>query len=138
MLRGMPRAVHPGAGPVRQNRLSTFRRSRQNTDMRITATVLAIARVLRASALIALTALPGLAGDWSPKLAAQYLDSRQKEWFAWPAAKRSGGPCISCHTGVTYMLARPALRRVLGEAEPTAYETGLVEGLRARVGSGLE
>jgi squalene-hopene/tetraprenyl-beta-curcumene cyclase len=36
------------------------------------------------------------------------------------------------------MLARPALRRVLGEAEPTAYGTGLVEGLLARVGSGLE
>jgi squalene-hopene/tetraprenyl-beta-curcumene cyclase len=36
------------------------------------------------------------------------------------------------------MLARPALRRVLGEAEPTAYETGLVEGLLARAGSGLE
>jgi squalene-hopene/tetraprenyl-beta-curcumene cyclase len=39
---------------------------------------------------------------------------------------------------VTYLLARPALRRVLGEAEPTSYETGLVDGLRARVGSGLE
>ena len=101
-------------------------------------TDLAIARGLRASVLIVLTALPGLAGDWSPKLAAQYLDSRQKEWFAWPPAKRSGGPCISCHTGLTYMLARPALRRVLGEAEPTAYETGLVDGLLARVGTGLE
>jgi squalene-hopene/tetraprenyl-beta-curcumene cyclase len=94
--------------------------------------------LLRAPVLILLTALPGLAGDWSPKLAAQYLDSRQKEWFAWPAAKRSAGPCISCHTGVTYLLARPALRRVLGEAEPTIYETGLVDGLRARVGFGIE
>ena len=88
--------------------------------------------------LLLLTTLPGLAGDWSPKLAAQYLDSRQKEWFAWAPAKRTGGPCISCHTGATYLLARPALRRVLGEAEPTAYETGLVDGLRARVGTRLE
>jgi squalene-hopene/tetraprenyl-beta-curcumene cyclase len=95
-------------------------------------------RLLQVPLLIVLAALPGLAADWSPKLAAQYLDARQKEWFAWPAAKRSGGPCISCHTGVTYLLARPALRRVLGEAEPTTYETGLVDGLRARVGSGLE
>jgi squalene-hopene/tetraprenyl-beta-curcumene cyclase len=94
--------------------------------------------LLRLPVLIMLTSLPGLAGDWSPKLAAQYLDSRQKEWFAWPPAKRSGGPCISCHTGATYLLARPALRRVLGEAEPTTYETGLLDGLRARVGSGLE
>ena len=94
--------------------------------------------LFRVTILIALTALPGLAGDWSPKLAAQYLDSRQKEWFAWPAAKRPGGPCISCHTGATYLLARPALRRVLREAEPTIYETGLIEGLRARAGFGLE
>ena len=68
--------------------------------------------------LILLTALPGLAGDWNPKLAAQYLDSRQKEWFDWGPAKRTGGPCISCHTGATYLLARPALRRALGETEP--------------------
>jgi squalene-hopene/tetraprenyl-beta-curcumene cyclase len=106
--------------------------------MRIKPTDLAIARGLCASVLIVLSALPGLAGDWSPKLAAEYLDSRQKDWFAWPAAKSYGGPCISCHTGATYMLARPALRRVLGESEPTAYEIGLVEGLLARVGIGLK
>ena len=98
----------------------------------------AVARGLLVSVSIVLTALPGVAGDWSPELAARYLDSRQKEWFAWPNAKRPGGPCISCHTGATYLLARPALRRVLGEAEPTTYEIGLVDGLRARVGSGRE
>jgi len=43
------------------------------------------------------------------------------------------GPCVSCHTGVTYLLARPALRRALGESQPTAYETGLLNGMRARV-----
>ena len=53
--------------------------------------------------------------DWSPRLAAEYLEGRQKEWFAWPAAKAPGGPCISCHTGMTYLLARPALRKALGE-----------------------
>jgi squalene-hopene/tetraprenyl-beta-curcumene cyclase len=106
--------------------------------MRNTLTDLAIARGWRASLLIVLTALPGLAGDWSPKLAAQYLDSRQKEWFAWQPAKIYGGPCISCHTGATYLLARPALRRVLGEAEPTAYETGLKDALLARAGIGLK
>ena len=96
------------------------------------------AQSLHASVLIVLTTLPGLAGDWNPKLAAQYLDSRQKEWFAWPAAKSYGGPCISCHTGATYLLARPALRRALGEADPATYETKLVEGLRARVGIELK
>jgi squalene-hopene/tetraprenyl-beta-curcumene cyclase len=108
------------------------------SSMRITPTDMVIGRGLYASVLIVLTALPGFAGDWSPKLAAQYLDSRQKEWFAWPAAKSFGGPCISCHTGATYMLARPALRRVLGEAEPTAYEIGLKDALLARAGIGLK
>ena len=57
-----------------------------------------------------------LAGaDWNPRLAAQYLDSRQKEWFAWPRANAGAKPCVSCHTGVTYLLARPALREALGE-----------------------
>src|SRR5437868_4683401 len=82
---------------------------------------------------IALAAVPCYCGDWSPRLAEDYLDSRQKEWFAWPAAKAEGGPCVSCHTGVTYLLARPNLRRELGETEPTSYEQGLVDGLRKRV-----
>jgi len=73
--------------------------------------------------------------DWSPRLAAKYLDSRQKDWFAWPTAKATSGPCISCHTGVTYLLARPALRETLGESGPTAYETGLRDALLARSGS---
>jgi squalene-hopene/tetraprenyl-beta-curcumene cyclase len=73
-------------------------------------------------------------GDWNPRLAAQYMDQRQKEWFAWPAANPNGMPCVSCHTGVTYLLARPALSRALGENERTPYEKGLLEGLRSRVG----
>src|SRR5260370_23307427 len=70
--------------------------------------------------------------DWSPRLAAEYLDGRQKEWCAWPAAKAPGGTCLSCHTGMTYLLGRPALRKALGELEPTEYEKGLLDGLRAR------
>jgi len=84
-------------------------------------------------AMIALPALPGVCGDWSPRLAAEYLDSRQKEWLAWPVAKVPGGICISCHTGLTYLLARPSLRQALGESQLTAYEKELLESLRARV-----
>lgn len=73
--------------------------------------------------------------DWSPKLAAQYLDGRQKEWFAWPRAASADGPCVSCHTGMPYLLARPVLRRVLGESQPTEYETRLLNRLRAHVGA---
>jgi squalene-hopene/tetraprenyl-beta-curcumene cyclase len=81
------------------------------------------------NALLALS----LISDWNPRLAANYLDGREKEWFAWKAAQTPGGPCVSCHTNVTYLLVRPALRRELGEKQPTEFETGLREGLRARI-----
>jgi len=81
------------------------------------------------NALLALS----LCGDWNPRLAADYLDGREKEWFAWKSAQTPGGPCVSCHTGVTYLLVRPALRRELGEKQPTTYETGLRDALRARI-----
>lgn len=72
-----------------------------------------------------------LCGDWSPRLAANYLDGREKDWFAWKTAQTAGGPCVSCHTGVTYLLVRPELRRKLGESQPTSYETGLLNTLHS-------
>ena len=90
---------------------------------------------LRFTCLLILAACaPSFCGDWNPKLAAEYLDARQKAWSEWPPAKAEGGTCMSCHTGATYLLARPALRRVLGEKQPTVWETGLLNGLRARAG----
>jgi squalene-hopene/tetraprenyl-beta-curcumene cyclase len=73
-------------------------------------------------------------GDWNPKLAAQYLDSRQQEWFAWKTAQTADGTCVSCHTGATYLLARPVLRKALNEPNPTEWETKLTERLRSRAG----
>jgi squalene-hopene/tetraprenyl-beta-curcumene cyclase len=75
-----------------------------------------------------------LSADWSPEAAARYLDGRQKEWFSWKPAMSADGPCVSCHTGMTYLLARPALRRRLKENDPTMYEVGLLDRLRAKVG----
>ena len=72
--------------------------------------------------------------NWDPALAARYLDARQEAWFAWPRAASPDGPCISCHTGMPYLLARPALRRVLHETAPTMYETGLLHRLDSRAG----
>jgi len=72
-------------------------------------------------------------GDWNKKLAAEYLDSRQQEWFAWKSANAGGHTCVSCHTSMTYLLARPALRKSLGEGEATRYEKGLLDSLRGRV-----
>jgi squalene-hopene/tetraprenyl-beta-curcumene cyclase len=77
--------------------------------------------------------LSGLCGDWSPRLAAEYLDSRQKAWFEWRGAAAPGGTCFSCHSGISYLLARPALKRALHEETSTSWETGLLSGLRTRV-----
>lgn len=90
--------------------------------------------LIRITTTLAITSAIALAGDWSPKAAADYLDARQKAWFAWPAAQKGPeGPCLSCHTGLGYLLARPALAQALGENEPTSYQTSLLEGLRKRV-----
>jgi hypothetical protein len=91
-------------------------------------TLLAFAVVASATANI-------VAADWSPEAAARYLDERQKQWFEWKPAASANGPCVSCHTGMPYLLARPALRRVLKEAEPTVYERGLLARLRWNVGA---
>ena len=56
-----------------------------------------------------------MTADWSPQAAARYLDERQKQWFEWKPAMSANGPCVSCHTGMTYLLARPVLRRALKE-----------------------
>src|SRR5438128_7860590 len=77
-------------------------------------------------------AVTGFCADWNPKLAADYLDSRQKEWFAWPRAKAEGGVCVSCHTGVTYLLARPVRRKALAESQATVYEKGVLEGIHVQ------
>jgi len=82
-----------------------------------------------------LIAAPSFAADWSPEAAARYLDGRQKEWFEWKPALSADGPCVSCHTGMTYLLARPLLRQALKEKDPTVYEKGLLDRLRANVGA---
>jgi hypothetical protein len=87
----------------------------------------------RVAVLLGLSIVSAFGADWSPKLAADYLDARQKEWFEWPKANSGAKPCISCHTGLPYLMARPALRRALGEKEPTKYETGLLASLSSRV-----
>jgi squalene-hopene/tetraprenyl-beta-curcumene cyclase len=85
--------------------------------------------------LLAFAVAPGFAADWNPRLAAEYMDARQKDWFAWPRANANATPCVSCHTNLTYLLARPLLRKALGESAPTQYETGLLNMLKSRVSS---
>jgi squalene-hopene/tetraprenyl-beta-curcumene cyclase len=90
--------------------------------------------LLVATSTLAVTALAPRAEKWDPALAARYLDARQEAWFAWPRAASPDGPCISCHTGMPYLLARPALRKLLHESAPTMYETGLRHRLDLRAG----
>jgi len=95
----------------------------------------AIGMLPAACTLAAFGCLPAAYGDWNPRLAAQYLDSRQKEWFAWKIAASPNGPCVSCHTGLPYLFARPALRQKLGEREPTEWEAGLMNRLKSNAGA---
>jgi squalene-hopene/tetraprenyl-beta-curcumene cyclase len=89
---------------------------------------------IRLAAVLIVVAAPAFCQNWNARLAAQYMDSRQKEWIAWPMAMHSGVACVSCHTGLTYLLTRPALRQALGEKTgPTLYEDVLDASMRATV-----
>ena len=90
---------------------------------------------MRSLFIVLLLASPTFAQGWKPQLAADYLDSRQEKWFAWPTAQSKDGPCVSCHTGLTYLLARPVLRTAVGENQLTKYEIGLMDRLRSNVGA---
>ena len=72
---------------------------------------------------------------WDPARAATYLDTRQQKWSVWPQAASKDGPCVSCHTGMPYLLARPALRKVLHENSPTQYEIALLNRLASNAGA---
>ena len=82
---------------------------------------------------VLLAAASSVRAEWNPALAARYLDARQQAWFEWKTAQSSDGPCVSCHTGMTYLLARPILRRALHESAPTRFETGYLNRLRTKM-----
>jgi squalene-hopene/tetraprenyl-beta-curcumene cyclase len=70
---------------------------------------------------------------WDPQAAATYLDGRATFWATWPNAARDHGTfCISCHTTLPFAIARPALRRLLGERLPGPAETRILENLLTR------
>jgi len=73
--------------------------------------------------------------SWNPGKAEAYLDERQNAWFAFSSADRGEGErrtsCVSCHTVLPYVLARPVLRKLVG-AE-TATTKKLLSQTRMRV-----
>jgi hypothetical protein len=79
------------------------------------------------------------AANWNQRAAEQYLDSREVWWQEWPRAQKDHETlCVSCHTVVPYALARPALRKELGEAEMSAPEKTMVASLEKRVNNWAE
>lgn len=79
---------------------------------------------------------PGIAAanSWDPKAAAAYLDQRAQWWMGWQEAARDHGTfCVSCHTTLPYVLARPALRKVLAETGPSVNEGLFLENISKRV-----
>lgn len=79
---------------------------------------------------------PGQKADagWDPAAAARYLDAREVWWQGWERAQKDQGTyCISCHTQVPYALARPLLRRRLGQPGPGPSEQAMLASIEKRV-----
>jgi squalene-hopene/tetraprenyl-beta-curcumene cyclase len=75
-------------------------------------------------------------GGWDREGAARYLDERMDFWFAKAKQLRTGQAqtaCVSCHTTVPYVLARPALRRAMQVRTATPQEVRVVEETTRRV-----
>jgi squalene-hopene/tetraprenyl-beta-curcumene cyclase len=71
---------------------------------------------------------------WDPKLAAAYLDQREADWMQWPVAARDHETfCVSCHTNLSYALARPVLRKALAEDAISPTEKRLLDDIGKRV-----
>ncbi len=66
---------------------------------------------------------------WDRGKAFQYLETSQRKWADWKHAQRPGGPCISCHTGLSFSFAR----RAAGETQPRPLERAVIEGVRSRL-----
>ena len=71
---------------------------------------------------------------WDERAAARYLDDREVWWQGWDHAKRDHGTmCVSCHTQASYALARPKLRRRLGESTLSESEKAMLADIEKRV-----
>lgn len=73
---------------------------------------------------------------WRVEAAAKYLDERMNLWFEKAKKLRTGSEktaCVSCHTTIPYMLARPALRRAMKISVPTAQEARIIDEAARRI-----
>jgi squalene-hopene/tetraprenyl-beta-curcumene cyclase len=84
--------------------------------------------------LLALSVFADAAPKWSATAAAKYLDQRAAWWETWPASQRDHQTvCVSCHTILPYVLARPKLSAVLAETNVAAPERTVLENVKKRV-----
>jgi squalene-hopene/tetraprenyl-beta-curcumene cyclase len=74
---------------------------------------------------------------WKPEEAGKYLDEREKAWFEYAPANRGEGmtrsTCVSCHSVLPYVLARPALRKLVVSDQSTEFEKKLLAQTTSRV-----
>jgi squalene-hopene/tetraprenyl-beta-curcumene cyclase len=79
--------------------------------------------------------VPDESRAWDPAGAAKYLDDRMETWLV--AKRRKAGndetTCVSCHTTVTYVMARPSLRRTMHVNGPTPQESRVLHDVTRRV-----
>ena len=94
---------------------------------------------LLVTGLLAACSSPGapeakVAGTWSPRAAAAYLDQRADWWMGWQGAARDHETfCVSCHTALPYALSRAALREPLSGDTGSERERRLLDNVRKRV-----
>ncbi|MGH2509089.1 MAG: hypothetical protein ACRDHZ_17055, partial [Ktedonobacteraceae bacterium] len=71
---------------------------------------------------------------WNRRAAARYLDQREARWATWPGAARDHGTfCVSCHTTLSYALARPEIQATDNDKAGAAEEASLIADVRERV-----
>jgi squalene-hopene/tetraprenyl-beta-curcumene cyclase len=77
---------------------------------------------------------PSSHSDAAVRSAGKYLDTRLEWWLHWPnAARDHDTACVSCHTALPYALARPSIRKTLGEQELAGPERILIANVVKRV-----
>ena len=96
--------------------------------------------LIGATALFATTALmraeaaPKNAPAWDAAGAARYLDARLDWWRHWPKAQRDHDTvCISCHTALPHVLARPGWRGGRPGAQRSPAELAMFDDVTKRV-----
>ena len=65
---------------------------------------------------------------WDRQKAFDYLEARQQKWAEWKPAQKAGGACVSCHTGLSYLMAQ----RLAGPDRSPA-SRDLVQGVKTRI-----